>query len=216
MLCWVYAHETLVAGLMAALAALGTIWIINKQIKQADLSHREQIKQADLLHKEERLRRLEAARSVMPLALSKMCGYSMACILYAKSYWQEVPDREQPLISDDVISVLRDVVETADDDIRIAVRSLISRYQIQAAMLRDLAPEPRKLVAFGLDESIADAIIDATKLHAHASNFFKYARFDSEAVPLDPTDDAVESQLRFWGLNEDIEPSVWSRMKDPV
>ncbi|WP_085643990.1 hypothetical protein [Thalassospira sp. MCCC 1A03138] len=203
---WIYDHETLVTGMMATLAAFGTILAITCQIRQAYS-----------LHQLETQRRHSAARAVMPLALSRMCAYSMACVLYAKALRENADtQRPMPTVSDGVISVLRDIVETTDGGIGIAVRSLVSRYQVQAAMLRDIAPEQRQLVAFDFEESIADAIFDATELYLHTSNFFKYSRFDSDAIPLEPTNEEIQGKLNFWGLNIDTEPAVWRRMAEPV
>jgi hypothetical protein len=203
----VYLHETLTTGILALLAAGVTVGVIKRQIKQAERLH------ADAL-----LRRNNAARAVLPIALSKLSAYGLASIHYAQTL--RIAEKfagSPPQVSDEVIGVFRDLIETtADDDVSHAFRALISRLQIQVAGVRDLAPSPLKLIEFDLDEAVEDVILESAELHVHVSKFFDYSRFKNNNAPIAPLRADVEAKLNFWRLNKESEPKLWNRLTNEV
>jgi len=202
---WIYRHETLTTGILALIAAFATVCVVRCQIQQTER-----------LHKVELKRRHSAARAVLPLVLSQICGYATASITYAMALRDTKFPGPVPIVSNDAINVLRDVIETADEEIAASFRSLLSQLQVQAAMLRDLAPFQGKLVEFDFEESVLDVILDSTRLYVHVSNFFDYSRFENDSVPLDSSDHQVENRLNFLGLNKDAEPVLWQRFQNDV
>lgn len=126
-------YQDLVAGVAALIAAGFTIWMINRQIMQAER-----------LAEDNRKRRGYAARSMMPSALSALSNYAQQCskipvhviensnddagLLIA----QPVANRPSvPSIPGDGLSVLRDCTECADEDIQMQIADLISHLQVQ-------------------------------------------------------------------------------------
>lgn len=199
-LCWIYRHETLTSAFLALVAAGLTILVLVRQIRQSDRQH-----------KLERQKKLEAARAVMPLALSRLVDYAESALNYSligksKISSRETHDQELPHVPDDVISVLREVIEYADDGLAgHALRKLISEVQYHHARMRDLprqetTVQPTGVRRIGMPENYDQGIWDAIHLYLHASAFFDYARFETDIMPSEPTRDEVRKRMDFIGI----------------
>ena len=181
----IYYYQTLIAGVLALLAAWAAWRIVTKQINQAERHHISTRKSQFI-----------AARAVMSLALSRLCSYSDAALKFAKDgYDNEGTDQEPPDLPDDIISSLRDIIEFSEDDIASSVGDLVSEIQVQRARQMD--------VSGYWENRFSLAIYDAAHLYVHASRFFDYARKETDIPPEIPTRDDALARLRFLGYREE-------------
>jgi hypothetical protein len=174
--------ETLLTGLGAVAAAIVTI-----------ASLRQQIRQTEELADSARQRRLKAARAMLPLALSELAEYAMACIkgLYdLRPYFQADGslDRSRedqgflqwrsPHLSDNVFAALKECIEFMDDAPATAAIDLIRHLQIQRTRLADymsqlrLNNRPRLILWAHIDQGMRDA----AEIYARVSTLFPFAR----------------------------------------
>lgn len=171
-----YARETwgIIARLIvipvAGVGALIALWSTRYQITHA----REQD--------------LEAARAVLPLALSRAISVAKKGMAYASGQLSgSRTEIEDALALDEsVIQVLRDCVRSSDPLTREWLQVLIGRYQVYFARLDGWSDEPSPVIVAGkldLSNDRQDAIMDWATFHAIVEHFFSYARGLDKAVP---------------------------------
>ncbi len=211
---WIERFQTLIAGALALFAAIWTVRTLSHQISQAEQRHQDLIR-----------RKFNAARAVLPLVLSRLCGYAESSILYAAKERDAVKEREPisnnceiteetPAFPDDIIPLLKDIIEYADDKIAESTRGLVLKIQTQRSGLTSL---PKTLESqFLSGETITtyisafdQAIFNAAHLCVHASNFFDYARHRKDEAPSLPTKDEVQKKLFWLGIEESKFPEVY-------
>jgi hypothetical protein len=187
---WLQDWQTLIAGLIALGAALATIEWMQKGIDET-------VRQA----RENRQRDLDAARTVLPLALSGICGYAETCGVILKGMLEESahlsdevnvpPEFTSPELPDQAIGIVRDCVRPAEADIACQLRQLISDFQVQNVRLRAIPDDSR---AGRLSKhNVHQYVLDTAELYARASALFDFAR-DPDETPL------TREQMRH-GLN---------------
>ena len=208
---WIERFQTLIAGVLALFAAILTVRTLSHQISQAEQRHQDLIR-----------RKFNAARAVLPLVLSRLCGYAESSIRYAAKGREPISNNceiieETPAFPDDIIPLLKDIIEYADDKIAESTRDLVSEIQIRRYRLTDLPKTPEFTLLSG--ETIISylsvfdlAIFDAAHLYAHASNFFDYARHRKDEAPSLPTKDEVQKKLFRLGIEESKFPGVYGRV----
>jgi hypothetical protein len=174
---WVKAHldhwQTLVAGILALLGAGLTVWLIHRQIKQANDFERDR-----------HIREERAARIVLPVALSAIAQYAIDCIQLLKPFapvtgkGPQVPvGMTAPRIPDGILEPMQASARYADTPIAEEIGGTVAWLQAQHSRLEGLIE--RAAGRFGKDiwnvEAIG-AIMDAAELHARCGKLFPYSR----------------------------------------
>lgn len=176
------AHETLIAGGMALVGGLASVWYLNKQIKQA----------ADLAE-DQRRRQNDAARARLTAALDEIVRYSQATIGSLKSIRSNLlfaasgPPVTRPPLPPFPISprsstmIMAACIEVANPEPAASLADLVSKAQVHDARLAGLY---EKIIA---DEMMHPASLvmhfaDAVEMYARASSLFRYARRQQETA----------------------------------
>jgi hypothetical protein len=133
--------ETLLTGLGAVVAAFFTV-----------VKLRQQIDQTQKLANDQRRRRARSARAALPLALSQLAEYATSCIVEMhdlRLFFQPDGsiDRSRgeeifaawtlPPLAENILSVLKECIESVEDEPAQAIVELIRHLQIQRARLAD-------------------------------------------------------------------------------
>lgn len=198
-LSWV--DTTLVTGVAAVLAAAFSIREVRKQIRSTEIAAEKQIDHASRLHAEIRDSKRDAARSSLPLALSSICEYSEICTRQLAGILPHVREGrvprsfkypDFPRLPDNAISAIKETIEFIDEADRKTFARLISRIQVQHSRIRGLPDESR--ATSGVSRVNLDAyIIDSAIVYAQASELFDFARYDTDVVPDQISDEALGS-----------------------
>jgi hypothetical protein len=187
-----YNYQTMIAGILALLGAGATVWIIHKQISQAEQ-----------LEKRRRERQNIAARAAMPAALSELCFYCQRCVEELVAVLPAPPNQRvttqislPPPVPSDAISTLRQCIEFAEGPIAERIADLISALQVQNTRVIDIRSRAARDASFiELLANINHYIIDALEVHARCSALFPYARRVEDTVPPERTPTAAEVLL---------------------
>ncbi len=201
LMAWAYAHEALASGLSALVAAIFTIAVLVWSTKKSDRHNNER-----------RRKKFESARAVMPLALSRLVDYAERALTYSLIGKKNITKHGThadafPQLPDDVVPILREVIEYADEDeVGHALRELISEVQVHDSRMHSLpggevVVEPTGVPRIKLPRRYDQAIWDAVHLSLHAAAFFDYARFRTDALPEKPTDDDVRNRMIFLSIS---------------
>lgn len=209
---WIETYQTLISALLALIAAGATVQYLSKQISQTERHN-----------SDSRRRKFEAARTVLPLALSELCDYAGNSMEFALTARRAIAagdrlEAAKPNLPSDVVATLESLVEHSEPDIAGAVRALVSEIQVHHARLRGLpsSPEthrPAGGVTLHYPEQLDTAIFDAAHLYGHATNFFEYARYKTDVPPSTPSDSEVMKLLVFFGLEETDFPNIFASLK---
>ena len=172
---WLDKWQTLLAGVLALIGAMWTVYYIHRQIKQVDE-----------LEKARRSKEELAARAVLPLALSQLVQYASECLRVIKDHSVQPgmlsgdPLDENaglPTVQRDIIGTLQACVRYGDNTVVGQISTLLAAIQVQQARLRELiirsARRPDRRIC--RVEAI-EAMIDAAEIHAKASALFEYGR----------------------------------------
>ena len=204
--------ETILAAVLALIAAVATVYYLHNQQKLTERLHREDIR-----------RRFSASVSVTPLALSELCAYAVGSLRFAVKADsalranQEV-DFEPPVVPESVIGTFRDVIENAeDDDVVHAFSLLVSEVQVHIARQRSL-PRVRKretlsgAILVHSSHPFHHAIIDASSLYIFASEFFDFSRGKREkGLPTKaPTFLKIREKLHTLDIDAHAFPEVYA------
>lgn len=206
--------QTLIGAFAALIAAfIGALFI-----------HR-QIRAAWKIEEEKRRRKVLAARAVMPIALSALIDYCLACgkeleTLFWNKYNAEqecdtsCDDSEEEAataaapalpkkssfskLPPELIPLLKEYIEHAPDTQTVAFRTIIRELQVLGANLRD-EEEMRKALSPNMLSFAARAAV----LHARAEKLFPYARKECGNATVPPTIIDAEKALIFFGFDRD-------------
>lgn len=198
-----YRWQTLVAGLIAVAAALvGGAFVFNQT--------RESRRQHDTLL----ARRHAAARSVLPLALSRLVDYAEEAAhaleaLRSTAVGQRVRGHAGvpftvPSFESVSIERLRDTIESASDEVGDRISRVISDVQVLDSRLRGfpskLLPGSSSIIAV---HNIDDYILNAATIYARCFELFAYARRETDAAPSTfPSAGSLCAALRLLGFDE--------------
>ncbi|HEX3954628.1 MAG TPA: hypothetical protein VHW90_13700 [Stellaceae bacterium] len=216
--------ETLLTGLAAVAAAVATI--INLRL---------QIAQTDRLAGEATRRRADAARAMLPLALSELAEYASACIRQLSALRPNFraegaldqgarqgyvsKDLALPQLSENVLALLKECVEFMDEVPAGGVVELIRHLQIQRARLaQGISKLKNNDTARPILRGLVDqAIRDAAEVGARAMSLFPYSRgepLESIEVNRQQVHDVLMFSGCFSDLHEiDLLADTWQEEK---
>lgn len=174
MLGYLSEWQTLISGLLALVGAYLTVRGIRSQINQAyDLAE------------QARLREEQAAKAVMPLALSQLNQYAEDCIRLLDMHLSTsrnhclIPnDKLAPRIPTDGIEALSKCARYADEDAVRKVAGLLGKLQVQHTRLEKIIEMRRGSVLTELDA--LPAMTDAADLYAVVNALYAYSRNEEE------------------------------------
>jgi|GEM_PF-3835534 len=166
--------QTLVAGLIAIVAAIVGGRYINKQIQQTEETERER-----------RNREFEAARAMMPIYLDALIEYIETCGKRLKSLemMASVGERQTPAFPPlpmDVATFFRDLILRSPADLRIPVIEILSELQVFNARLSSFA---YRLSRGTSTNAIEDYVVQAADLYGRCIALLPFARNKSNDIP---------------------------------
>jgi hypothetical protein len=199
---WIDHWQTLIAGLIAILAAFVGGLFINRQISSAHIIEKERVE-----------RKFSAARAILPLTLSALSEYTQLCNSHLKTILatkrgdaiplQATPTKA-PTFPNGIIEDLRGIIEYSDKPIRTALVALVGKLQIQMSRLttleRHLKEGPDNTNSIVVT-NIEDYILDAADIYARCAALFHFARGATEIAPGGPLRADMHSALNqtgFW------------------
>ncbi len=187
LLKFLYDWQQLIGGFFAIGASIAAWVAIHRQVQQADRHESERNRQ-----------KRDAARAMLPLALSGITEYARACRdalidLYRNRSEESIPKTNwiPPPVPSGAIADLRTMVEAsnAPTEGRIVAR-ILWRLQIQASRLQslsiDLRPSSTSTIVTAVN--IEQFIVDTIEVCALASAMFPFARGEVEYLPTDEPD----------------------------
>ncbi|MBY5760931.1 hypothetical protein HFO07_30525 [Rhizobium leguminosarum] len=170
--------------LVTGLAAVGAAFVSIKAV-------RDQIRQAEQIEADRNRARHDAARAVLPLALSGICQYAIACSAELRTLMNQCRDNRLPSnaaiptfpdLPPGAIESLKEFIEYSSEQDRKFVAALVSKIQVQMARLQGMRSDhPRGTMV--LRANIEDHILDAAEIYGRASALFNFARGDSDEMP---------------------------------
>lgn len=171
---WLYHWQTLITGALALLGAVATVWVILRQIGQADKLHEEGWRRESL-----------AARGVLAVALNAITDYAVASLTELVKLHKlhrdgrAIPIPEFPPLPAEIIEPFRLAIRAAEPDKAEELTQVLGMLQIHNAHLRDIAESIRSTGGpryFRGPADLTRCAVGAAKLYAAASNLFAYAR----------------------------------------
>jgi hypothetical protein len=205
-----YNYQTVIAGAFALGAAIWTVIMINKQIKQAN------DQETDRRH-----RRNRAARSMMPAALSALCDYSERSVnillpLLTRMQQEEPAATEIvediPTIPVDALSTLRECIEFGEDEIEANVAALIRKLQVQHSRLRGIKAELLSEKTLPSD-NVTAYVLDALEVYARSTSLLSYARRETEDAATELTEFDFVSAAHNCNIWDNRSPEISLRSK---
>lgn len=200
---WIERYQTLIASIIALIGAGFGALAIYRQIGQTA-----EIEAA------RREGKREAARAILPLSLSAICGYAEDCsrILHElndKCVGGILPDTVVlptfPDVPNQVIDSFKEMVEFLGVGERDAIFKLASRVQIQRARIDGIARSQKYEGSFITDTNLCAYILDCAEIYARASKIFKYARGeDSEFPDAELTRENYSNSLSSFRIFDDL------------
>ena len=184
---WLYDWQTLIAGALALIGALGTVYYLHAQIEQA----------RDLENARKR-REENAARAVLPLALNQVVEYAVECIEFlnrlapaGRNCGVLLVDANvrPPSVAPEAVGTIRECVRFADDEIVQKLSTILIRLQIQQARLRDVLTHAAETTKHLSRVRALSPMVDAAELYAQAAELFKYGRDASDLRLRSPRED---------------------------
>lgn len=152
-IAFIYTWQTLISGVLALTAAMGTIHVMNLQRRDEWVKHNDRIYRSSL-----------SARAKMPDAIDDISLYFKACFEFIKEGLSDFP--KQPEKS---INVLKESIQFLDNNSAEMIYELIVFYQIYNARLKSHS-ESRGTV----DKD--DIYFDTIKINSMNLNIFDFAR----------------------------------------
>lgn len=211
--------QTLVAGILAFLAAAATVGALWCQIRAEKLKHR------DLLQ-----RQLQATRAVLPADLSEICHYSTLCaqaIRGALQHFKEQAappsDLTSPVLPERVVGNLQRLIEHLNQQDADNVADMLCCYQVQHARFRGAVEEwsrpPTKGVTISYSRSNIEHLLPETvRLYLLAENMFDFSRRKADHVStLDALNNRdIDRVLNILGFAHGGEGELRQRVKDEL
>ncbi|MGY4395285.1 hypothetical protein ACVWZA_000446 [Sphingomonas sp. UYAg733] len=206
--------QTLIAGILAILAALLGAGLVYHQTRQTRAIEEDRLQ-----------RRNAAARSTLPLVLSSIMNYARQVAagmrqLYLSSVGNHI-DRDQllawdiPTVPQGETAALATVIEAAANDTADVIADLLGHLQVQSGRIREMqanaaagTPGRRNILKTALEEYL----LDVADLHARCELLLDYARREAETVQAKPGAEDLLRALFLMGFHE----TVFERIKATV
>nr|WP_070960592.1 hypothetical protein [Hyphomonas sp. Mor2] len=206
---WLYHFQSLVADVLALIAAIVTIWFLHQQsLNTLKRDH-------------------NAGRANLPLALSSLIDYADRCLSELTTLLQEHSEEhdiraelEIPVLPEKSLRVLTELVRTSEKSDSSKMQSLLKFLQVYDAKLRglmnDVDPE-RPEGQLAIAANVRPSVLDASVLQGMVNHMFEYARWEQQRIPaFDP--DSFSPVIGFrWHQRMDeqsrtlvLERSGWS------
>ncbi|OEO32902.1 hypothetical protein VW23_008785 [Devosia insulae DS-56] len=156
---WLYDWQTMVAAIIALIAALWTIGVMRRQMKDESDRHNDAMRRKRL-----------AARAQMPDALSELGAYVRGSASRLTGRTETLPP--EPTSS---IAALKEVIEFIDDKAAERTFELVSWYQVLRARTNHGIPTPGTA-------AFPDRMYDTALLQTYINSLFDYARNEADDV----------------------------------
>ncbi len=204
---FLYKWQTLIAGVLAIMAAgFGGLFVYGQTL------------QARRLHDDQTRRRLRAARALSPLAVSALSAYAKETAQALHALRPAAEGRPSlvptvPAIPVEIIPQLEKLIEAAGYRPGEAIAAVLRKLQVQSARTSDLLAEiaSGKLSGLGVNTRRDGAILDAAEVGALTARLFDFARGKTEHVRLGALDSAEMWNALFSTQTFDAEfPELFS------
>jgi hypothetical protein len=210
---WAHDWQTLLAGLLAFVGAVVTVWVLEAQISES---------------RRQGQRKTSATRALVSAALENVGDYCLACTRWLQDIREparqvetqsdlgDLPVDPVPRLDKDSLVILRDCIEHADKGTSVAVAELLGKFQLVSARLKlihdCLANRSKQRYNFVNLQGMIDAyVVDALELCARSEGLYSYAR---QGLNLEAPDiKAMELVFYNLGLNELHHANVYSLMR---
>jgi hypothetical protein len=191
---WIYDLQGLIGGLLALVAAVGTMWWLH--------GHR----------RDDIRRRNFADRAAMVVALSEICGYARQSIEHVYGLyevWARTPNARpfQPAVPcpdypQEAFDKLQSVIENANQRDAKIIAEFIALSQVQNVRLTKLLDNLNRTTGRGarniiLETSFYGHIFDALGIHKFADRMFEYARMQSKEISAVCLPEEASNSLSF-------------------
>ena len=174
---WLYDYQTIIA-------LIGAWWAAQAVYKQ--------IQQADRFSKKQEETRRAVASATLPFALTELSDYAHRCIddlvvIHGKCVAGALPTTvtidQFPSIPIAVIAQIREMLEAADEQERVALSTLLASLQIQQSRIAGLARDHLRAGHIVLTLNIERYILDAGEIYARTASMYRFARGAEERIP---------------------------------
>lgn len=200
--------QTLIGGVFALIAAWIALKGVQAQIRQSKIeSDRLRAKDQDVAEREE-----QAAKAILPLALSELSQYAEDCIRLLSVYVvpatrtpPQVPDHlDAPEIPPGAIEALQNSIRHAKPEHADKMAALIMKLQVQHSRLSGDLVRYRGRQFSQLNGT--SWMIDAADVYASVATLYAYARKEDSLRTRSPAA-ALYSALANCGIHEDSHPA---------
>jgi hypothetical protein len=203
-----YNWQTLIGGLIAIGAAFIAARAVKNQISASDRQEQERYR-----------RRMNASRSLLPLALRSLNQYARDSAEFMKG----IIDRSsqsmlvQPDVPEQIIAELATVIEATEDmNVIHNIRKMIGNIQVLDSRMLAIGGRTRsdpttvRLQSF----DFPDLSILAATIHAQSDALFDFARFEVETVPEHVTWMSVTNSLKVMGYRGSKYDSIFDLCRE--
>jgi len=203
---WLSNWQTLVAGLLALLAGVGSIIMINRQIRlQKEI------------HDAARISRHMVAKAKIPLAAAEAADHAETYLKKVEELAERIIDRDHqpfgyigPKFPEEAAAILDCLVENAIEPIAAElVSALYAEQQVMSSRMSNVAdPSSHSLC-------VEDYLLQPVMIDAIAIKFLAYARDGAELTPLtwEEIETGVRRLIKNRALNERIMKYISGKME---
>ena len=214
LLLWVRDRETLVAALLALVAASVSVVLISRQIQSNEKVEQDRID-----------RRYRAARATTPLILTKICDFaeqhakcwsSLSDYLIGENWLDQVlpeaPGEPLPPGIDDlefdeidmgIVNGLATMVESLNAEEAAPYAALMGKLQVEIARARSMSEillnRADHRISYVSQGYCSGQVVECGEIHARASNLFEPNRDEVAEKATEPTVTNVRSSLNLMG-----------------
>lgn len=200
--------QTLIAGMLALLAAVPTVFMLNEQIQL------EQRRAQDAIE-----RKQFAAKSSLPLALVELTKYADLCLKQLASLKENIDCHgvlrqggdgiSVPKLPLSAVQTVESCLESASASNRDALAGILCHLQIVNSRLEACETDR---VTIRVRHNLITFIIDALELRRRVEHVFPYARGESETISTVISADELKTAAFFANLREDDWPGLNSEL----
>lgn len=200
--------------LIGAVAAIGAAWHAGRIV-------REQINAAQNQENIRYLRRLNAARAVLPLTLSGIAKYASEVAAYLIRSKQEMlaqTDQNEkslnlpPEVPGDLINHIAAVIEATDDNnVIVMLQKIVEQIQILNSRIHDIKFNQQFYCPnLSFISTLEVYLLQCCIIYARSSEMFSFARFETDTVPNKLPWKAVYSAFSLLKIDQFDYPQLFS------